>query len=324
MHYQKLDELKVRCLICPHVCVMGVGEKGLCRGRQNLNGTLYAVNYGRCPGAALDPIEKKPLYHFRPGSRIVSLGPNSCNLSCFFCQNYDSSQEECPTSYLAPEELDSIIRNNCPSGYRQVAFTYTEPLTWYEYILDFARLSPDTDIVLVSNGFINPEPLAELLSWVKAMNIDLKSIRDSFYREHCGAWLEPVKQTIRMAFEQGVHVEVTNLLIPGLNDSDMEISELADFIASMGKDIPLHFSAYHPAYKCNLPATPPTTVIRACEIASRKLSYVYAGNIFTGKFRTTLCPGCGATVISDNRQIKALKAGGHCASCGRAIYGMYG
>ncbi|HOZ00881.1 MAG TPA: AmmeMemoRadiSam system radical SAM enzyme [Candidatus Syntrophosphaera sp.] len=314
---------KVRCLLCPQVCELSVGQSGLCRGRKNLGGKMVAVNYGQSIGASFDPIEKKPLYHFRPGSRIVSLGPNSCNLACFFCQNWDSSQQRCPTRFISPAELYGLVQEQAQGGPRQVAFTYTEPFTWYEYIWDFAELATDADIVLVTNGFVNPEPLEALLPRVKAMNVDLKSIRDDFYKERCGGRLEPVLHTIRRAYESKVHLEVTNLLIPGLNDSERDIADLVAFVASVGKDIPLHFSAYRPAYKSEIPATPPATVLKACEAAAKSLDYVYAGNLWQGGFSATHCPACHDEVISASRRLTGIDGQGNCVHCGHRIYGVF-
>lgn len=323
MFYQTLEDQAVRCLLCPHCCALEEGESGLCRGRKNIGGRLIAVNYAQSVGSARDPIEKKPLYHFRPGTGIISLGANSCNLSCFFCQNYTSSQQECPTRRIAPEELRELVLRESGEEAPQVAFTYTEPLTWYEYIYDFALLAPEVDIVLVTNGFINPEPLYLLLPYVKAMNIDLKSIRPEFYQQHCGAALEPVKKTIARTFEAGVHLELTNLLIPGLNDSDAEIQELAEFVAALDKNIPLHFSAYHQTYRSFIQSTPESTVLQACRIASRQLNNVYAGNIRSAEFHSTLCPNCASEVISARRQALALSADGRCSHCSERIRGVF-
>ncbi len=323
MWQQKVGESEVRCLLCPHACLLGVGETGLCRSRQNQQGILIAVNYGQSIGAAFDPIEKKPLYHFRPGSQIISLGPNSCNLSCFFCQNFSSSQQRCPTHYLSPEALAGLVRDNCRDSALQVAFTYTEPFTWYEYIHDFAQVAADIDIVLVTNGFINPDPLKEILPFVKAMNIDLKSIKAEFYQRHCGGNLETVKQSIRMSYEAGTHIELTNLIIPGLNSSEAELLELAEFVASIDPDIPLHLSAYHPAYKSSIPATKGAAVLRACELAASRLSYVYAGNIYSTEYQATRCPNCSQTLISASRAPLNITADGTCSACHHPIFGVF-
>jgi pyruvate formate lyase activating enzyme len=321
MHYGKVGESTVRCLLCPHLCLLEVGERGRCRSRVNLGGTLIADNYGMSIGIALDPIEKKPLYHFRPGSRILSLGPNSCNLSCFFCQNYGSSQEKCRTHPLSVEDLAAMIRENGEP--RQVAFTYTEPLTWYEYIYDFAQTAPEIGIVLVTNGFINPQPLEQLLPSITALNIDLKAIDPEFYRVHCGGNLETVKQTIRICHEAGKHLELTNLLIPGLNDSDDEIARLAGYIAEIDDSIPLHISAYHPAYLSAIPATPASAVVNACRIASKVLHFVYAGNIMSSEYRATTCPSCGRQLITPNRRNAGISKDGNCSGCGARIYGVF-
>lgn len=323
MFYAKAEDNLVRCLLCPQACEIKVGERGKCRSRKNLDGKLYAANYGQSITLALDPIEKKPLYHFRPGSQILSLGPNSCNLFCFFCQNWDSSQEPCPTQFLAPGDLLAAVRRHARGELRQVAFTYTEPFTWYEYIYDFAQLAPDIDIVLVTNGYVNPEPLSRILPFLKAMNIDLKSIRDDFYRQRCGASIEPVLNTIRKAFTAKAHIEVTNLLIPGLNDSERDIRDLTEFVATVSRQIPLHFSAYRPAYRASIPATEPASVLKACEIASAYLDFVYAGNIRTGQYQATLCPNCRKTVISTSRQNTGVDGQGHCTQCGTSIYGVF-
>jgi pyruvate formate lyase activating enzyme len=323
MFYKKVGESAVRCELCPNYCVIPEGKKGLCLGRTNHAGTLIAENYGESVGLNLDPIEKKPLYHFRPGSQIVSLGANSCNLICFYCQNYSISQNEAITRKTSLEDLVQIVGDYQQNGVKQVAFTYTEPFTWYEYIYDFTDIVSDVDIILVTNGYVNPEPFAKLAPRIKAMNIDLKSSRAEFYSRYCGGTLNPVKKTIQSAFEHGVHLEITNLLIPGLNDTDAEISDLAEYVASVSKSIPLHFSAYHPAYKSDIHPTPSSTVIRACRIASEKLHYVYAGNILTQEYSDTRCPLCGRIVIDALRTVKAIDSRGECSSCHYKIYGVF-
>ncbi len=323
MFYETMPESMVQCHLCPHKCVLRVGESGKCRGRKNMSGKMIAINYGLSIGISLDPIEKKPLYHFHPGTRIVSLGANSCNLSCFFCQNYQSSQSQCETQYLSPKDLYEIVKEHSQNGIKQIAFTYTEPFTWYEYIYDFACLAEDTDIVLVTNGFINPEPLEKILPDIKAMNIDLKSINPEFYSEHCGGDLEMVINTIKTAYAHGVHLEVTNLLIPGLNDAAQEMIELSAFIASVNREIPLHISAYHPAYKSKVTATSQKTVLQACEIARARLAHVYAGNIISDSFSATKCSNCGLELISANRKSVNLVGLGNCPHCSKHLYGVF-
>lgn len=324
MYYKKLGNDLLQCELCPHFCTIAVGEMGKCRSRGNIAGKLWAVNYAKALGISVDPIEKKPFYHFRPGSNILSLGPNSCNLSCRWCQNYQISQFESPTIELSLEELYSAVLKHNPTT-MQLAFTYTEPLTWYEYILDFAAMYPEVKIALVSNGYLNPEPLAQLLPHISAMNIDIKGITEELYRQQCGGSLKQIKENIRLVWEAGVHLELTLLLIPGLNDDEEELTELVDFIASISPEIPLHISAYRPTYLTDLPATKVQDITRARQIALKKLSYVYGGNLAVDGFQDCVCPDCGKTLIrrslySCDCQIQADKC---CPYCGRKIYGQY-
>lgn len=323
LYYEKLEDRKVRCNLCPNFCIIADGKFGSCRSRKNVSGVLIAVNYGRTVSLNLDPIEKKPLYHYYPGSQILSLGANSCNLKCQFCQNYEISQEDCPTKVLLPDKLlDILLRKNL----KQVAFTYTEPFTWYEYILDCGKLHVEKGIrlVLVTNGYINQEPLKELLPFVDAMNIDLKSSREDFYVKICGGKLKPVLETIRTATEH-CHVELTNLIIPDLNDSEDDILELIDLVAKINPDIPLHFSRYYPQYKCEQPATPVETLLKAYNCASQKLNYVYVGNITAGEYSDTHCPNCRQLLIS--RSFLGIRTdkikSGKCSKCGKVIYGKF-
>jgi pyruvate formate lyase activating enzyme len=280
LYYSKEGDVVI-CKLCPRYCKLKAGQTGFCMGRKVVGAKLIADNYAECVSISLDPIEKKPLYHFHPGSIIVSLGPNSCNLSCSFCQNWEISKEKSITRSITVEELADIVLKQNPA---QVAFTYSEPLMWYEYILDFALLVPQVDIVLVTNAYINEEPLKAMIPYIKAINIDLKSIKSDFYQDVCGGDVNIVKQNIRTVFEAGLHLELTNLLIPGLNDSPSELKDLAQFIASISKDIPLHISAYHPSYKLNTRATREDEVEMACDIVSKYLNRVYAGNVYIPKY----------------------------------------
>jgi len=280
MHY-RLDGEYVVCELCPHFCKLKEGQSGLCRGRMALEGKLYATNYAQTAAIALDPIEKKPLYHFHPGSKIISLGPNSCNLSCSFCQNWQISQTQSSTQTISIQELKVLCLNHKP---HQVAFTYSEPLMWFEYIHDFSLAAPEIEIVLVTNAYLNAIAFTELLPGIKAMNIDLKSMNDNFYQMLCGAGVEVVKNNLGLAYQAGIHLEITNLLIPGYNDSESEIFSMAEFIASIDKNIPLHVSAYRPEYKMTQRATTREEVEQACTVAATYLNYVYAGNVFSTKF----------------------------------------
>lgn len=322
-YYSKMADMRVQCHLCPHGCIMENGQSGKCRSRKNLDGTLYAMNYAHSVSMSLDPIEKKPLYHYRPNSDILSLGPNSCNMTCSFCQNYEISQFEVDTMQITPEELLSRLLSR---GMKQVAFTYTEPLMWYEYILNCAHLfkEPGIRIVLVSNGFINPDPLREIIPYIDAWNIDLKSMDESFYSEICGAHLAPVLKTIELV-SQSCHLEVTNLLIPGKNDSDEQIHRLVDWMADLNPDIPLHFSRYFPRYMMEEPPTPVSTLERAYRIASKKLHFVYVGNVNHHESFNTKCYKCG-NILLERLGYSTHNTGldgNLCRQCGNRIYGQF-
>ncbi|MFQ5645351.1 MAG: AmmeMemoRadiSam system radical SAM enzyme [bacterium] len=278
LYFEKLENQRVRCTLCPHECVIAQGKAGICRGRVNRQGRLYAENYGQVSSLALDPVEKKPLYHFFPGSSILSIGVSGCNLRCQFCQNWQLSQTPNPSRYISPEKLAALAGEHNSIG---VAFTYSEPLIWYEYIRDCAPLLRRAGLktVLVSNGFLNEEPFKKILPHIDAFNIDLKSIEGDFYKGWCGGRLEPVLENIRSVDRSDCHLELTNLIIPGLNDSDEQICALVDWVAGLNPDIPVHFSRYHPDYQCTQPPTPAATMRRALSIAQGKLKYVYLGNM---------------------------------------------
>nr|MDK2850637.1 pyruvate formate lyase activating enzyme [Candidatus Cloacimonadota bacterium] len=322
MYYRTLDKSHLKCELCPHFCVIPIGERGRCRSRGNLDNHLWAINYGKALGISLDPIEKKPLYHFFPGSKILSLGPNSCNLNCKWCQNYQISQFEANTIDMPLDELYGLVQQYSPST-KHIAFTYTEPLTWYEYIMDFAVQYPDVKVVLVTNGFINEEPLTELLPHISAMNIDLKGMSEDLYHNYCGGKLSTVKNAIIQSYKANVHIEITLLLIPGLNDSKEKLVNLVDFIASIDINIPLHISAYHPDFMMDIPATTIDDIQRAYDIAKAKLRYVYGGNLPVDDMRDTFCPECGTQVISRRifGQILNKAKSGKCPKCGQRIYG---
>lgn len=317
-YYRKLDGGKVQCLLCPADCTLKEGQTGICGCRTCDGGVLFTDNFGEAVSLAIDPIEKKPLYHYMPGSVIVSAGPNGCNLSCRHCQNWSISQEKAPTRYISPEQMAQLAGDQDSIG---LAFTYSEPLIWYEYISEVAPRLRDAGLktVLVSNGYINAEPLAELLPLVDAVNFDLKSIRDDFYRRICKGTLEAVQGAIRATRAAGVHLEVTNLIIPGLNDSDSDLTDLCDFVASVSDMIPLHFSAYHPSYKMDRPPTPAETMNRAFELASARLKYVFVGNLNLPGCSDSHCPGCGALLIERSgfrARITGLDKNGMCSQCG--------
>lgn len=294
-YYRKTAGGRVVCELCPLGCSIAEGKLGKCLGRMNRGGALYAINYGQAASVALDPIEKKPLYHFYPGAAILSIGPNGCNMSCQFCQNWEISQTKVATQSVSPEQLIRLARNRDSVG---LSYTYSEPLVWFEFLVDCAAKFKEANLknVLVTNGYINREPLKELLPLVDAMNIDLKAMDASFYKKCCRAKLEPVLETIAAA-KLSCHVEITNLIIPGLNDSPELIDKLIDFVSNLGDDTPLHFSAYFPRYKFKIPPTPPDALKRAYMLARDRLKYVYIGNLYLPGASDTYCHACGAVLI---------------------------
>jgi pyruvate formate lyase activating enzyme len=315
-YFDRLEHGQVVCRLCPADCRLTDGKRGICESRFNQGGTLVTDNYGEAVTLAVDPIEKKPLYHFYPGAHILSTGPNCCNLGCSFCQNWQISQRKIHTTYLSPGQLVTAAQDEHSLG---IAFTYTEPMVWFEYIMDTAPLAraAGLKVVLVSNGYINPAPLDDLLGVTDAFNIDLKGIREQFYLRTCRGKLAPVLENIRRIAASGSHLEVTNLIIPGENDGDDEIRDLVSFVASVSDLIPLHFSAYHPDFEMKRPATPTVTLLRARSIALEQLKYVYLGNIQSTEGNDTICPVCGHLLITRrgfSSQIVGL-TGSRCASC---------
>ncbi|WP_291548469.1 AmmeMemoRadiSam system radical SAM enzyme [Clostridium sp. HMP27] len=314
MFYKKIDNDYVICNLCPHNCHIKDGGRGLCGPRKVHDGKLYNSNYGEISSISLDPIEKKPLYHYKPGSYILSVGSFGCNFKCGFCQNYSISQHNVDTRYLEPEDLINLAleqKNNVG-----IAFTYNEPSIWYEYIWDVSKKAVDKniDIVLVSNGYISKEPLKELLPYISAMNIDLKAFKDEYYKDVCKGDIKEVLENIKLCSEK-THVEITTLLVNGYNDSEEEVEELCKWIASVDKNIPVHFSRYFPSYQFKEEPTPVERVLKAKEIGDKYLNYVYIGNV-PGINNNTYCPKCNELVIKrEGYEIKDLRANGKCKSC---------
>jgi pyruvate formate lyase activating enzyme len=321
LYWKPLDDgQKVLCELCPFMCKLAEGRAGPCKVRKNVGGKLRALTYGRVSSMHLDPIEKKPLFHFYPGSWILSLGTVGCNLSCRLCQNWTISQEMAPTQDLGPRQAVELAKR---PGNLGIAFTYNEPFIWYEYILDTAPLVRDAGMktVMVTNGYASSGPWRRLLRYVDAMNIDVKAITPEFYRKICRAKLEPVLEAVKMAKEEGVFVEVTNLVVTNWNDSDEDLERITDWFASVDPDMPVHFSRYHPDYLMTEPATPLSTLRKAYEIARRKLRYVYLGNAPGIGGEDTTCPGCGAVAVQ-RLGYSIGKLGvkdGRCIACGYAM-----
>ena len=326
LYYITRDE-KVICQLCPHNCTIRPDAVGICKFRKNINGILYSENYALLSAINFDPIEKKPLYHFFPGAEILSLGSVGCNMKCRCCQNWQISQiseDDFPygKSY-SPEEIVRTARSR--HNNIGVAYTYNEPTIWFEYMLETAKQVHKAGMknVMVSNGFINPEPLDELTEYVDAFNIDLKAFNDHFYKIQSGARLEPVKRALELLVKKNKHVEITNLVIPTLNDEEYEFTEMISWIAeTLGKNIILHLSRYHPMYKLNIRSTDSDTLKRFYKIASEKLNYVYVGNISINDCQDTKCIGCGRTVIKRSGYYidrKGIDKHGRCLHCGELV-----
>lgn len=322
MYYNKLDKNNVRCFLCPHHCNIAEGHSGACRVRKNVEGALYSLNYNRISALALDPIEKKPLYHFYPGTYILSAGTVGCNLKCSFCQNWHIAQEESETEHITAEKLTSIA-----SQYKDnigIAYTYNEPSIWFEFVYESAKLAKERGLknVLVTNGFIGEEPLRDLLPFIDAMNIDVKGFTERYYKDVCKGLLQPVKRTVEIAAEK-CHVEITTLVVTDLNDSIEEIGELTKWLASIEKNIPLHLSRYFPNYKLSNNPTPESILMAAREEAEKHLNYVYVGNI-GGVDNSTYCPNCERPVVKRNGRISMDGIlNGRCKYCGWDIYIKY-
>ncbi len=320
MYYKKIENDKVMCYLCPHHCKIAPGRVGTCKVRKNRNGKLYSINYGRVSSWAMDPIEKKPLYHFHPGSMIFSVGTIGCNFKCRFCQNWQIAHiTKVPTNEISAEKLVAVAKRNRDNI--GIAYTYNEPTIWYEYILECAKLAKDKGLknVLITNGFIEKEPLQDILPYIDAMNIDVKAFSEDFYKNMASGRLAPVKQTVEKAQSQ-CHVEITTLIIPGMNDSDNEIQALSKWIASLRKDIPLHLTRYFPNYKLDIPPTPIEKIQKARDIAMKYLDYVYTGNVIDEVGNNTYCPTCGELIVErSGLGVQVETQDKKCPECGKFI-----
>lgn len=316
------DNNQVTCHLCPNRCVVRDEKTGICRVRRNVGGVLYATNYGEVSSYGMDPIEKKPLYHFYPGHQILSLGTVGCNLHCRFCQNWEIAHRDASTVRVTPGEIVESARQqgrHCVG----IAYTYSEPLVWYEFVYDTAVLAREAGLknVLVTNGFVEQEPLEKLLPYIDAMNIDVKAFTDEYYRRLCRGRLDPVRRTVELAVRH-CFVELTTLLVTGENDSPEEIRELVSWIAGLNPEIPLHLPRYFPNYRLDLPATPLESMRRAREIAQDKLYHVYLGNVWDAEGGDTYCPQCRREVIGRSGYVVRalhLQPGNRCKHCGYAL-----
>jgi pyruvate formate lyase activating enzyme len=322
----KTGEEKAECLLCPHYCKIADGKAGICGVRKNTGGKITLQTYGAVSGYSLDPVEKKPLYHFFPGYNILSVGSYGCNMRCDFCQNYHISQNipERVTSEVSPDKLVSAAK----SYERNIglAFTYNEPIIWFEFMRDTAVKAKEAGLhtVMVSNGFVNPVPLKEITGFIDGFNIDLKAFNGRFYRKLTGADIEPVKDTLKQIYNSGRHLEITTLIIPGQNDDEKEMEEESEWIAGeLGKGVPLHLSRYFPVFKRKDPATSQETIEKLARIASKNLDHVYIGNTLSESGQNTRCPNCGVTVTIRSgykTKFQNLDDQGRCTGCGNMIY----
>jgi len=316
---------KVQCLLCPHKCILKEGQRGICGVRENRNGKLYTLIYASCSSAYPDPIEKKPLFHFYPGSLVFSLGTVGCNFRCLHCQNYSISQvkpEDYPLAEMMPDEaVERALR--CCDG---IALTYNEPTIWWEYAYDVFKIAKEKNLytVFVTNGYINEEPLEEIAKYLDAANIDTKSMSKEFYKEICKARLEPVLQACKLYKEKGVHIELTYLVIPRKNDGIEDIKKYCRWVLEeLGEEQIVHFTAFYPHYKMlDLPPTPFKKLLEIYNIAKREgLHFVYLGNVPHGDYENTYCPNCGNLLIERHgfsAKIKGLD-GEKCSKCGAKI-----
>ncbi len=329
---KRKDAGKVLCRLCNHNCTIFPGKRGICAVRENINGTLFSLNYGRLVAANIDPIEKKPLFHFLPGSDSFSVASAGCNFKCAHCQNYHIAQLPREHKGEILGELSSpekIVEAAVKSGCRSIAYTYTEPTIYFEFALETAKLAKAEGLknIFVSNGYTGEDAVRTIAPYLDGNNIDLKSFSDEHYRKICGASLQPVLDNIRLMRSLGVWLEVTTLVIAGYNDGDDELRSIAEFIASVSLDIPWHVSRFYPAYKmADLSPTPVKTLINARSIGQEAgLHYVYVGNIPGGTGEDTDCPLCGRVLIKRfgySVECNHLKDG-CCSHCKNPIAGVW-
>jgi len=303
--WKKIEDKKVQCSLCSHNCKINEGKIGICGVRRNENGKLYTLIYGSCSSLAADPIEKKPLYHFYPGTNAFSMGTVGCNFKCNHCQNYTISTAGPQFHYmreLTPEQVVELAKEYSCQG---VSYTYNEPTIWHEFCFDSAKLVKKAGLYTcyVSNGYISEDALKDISPYLDAMNIDVKAFNDDFYKKICKARLEPVLKTCELAKELNIHIELTYLVIPGYNDSIDEVKKFCNWIVEkLGNFIPVHFSCFHPDYNMtNVPRTPMETLLRIYEIAKKSgILYPYLGNVTHGNYENTFCPKCGSVCIERN------------------------
>ncbi len=324
--YKKLDGQKVQCLLCPHQCVIQENKRGVCKVRKNFDGELISENYEKVCSMAFDPIEKKPLYHYFPGRIIFSVGNIGCNLNCQFCQNWEISQTSVDEyGYLRNSTQEEIVSSAKRKNNIGIAYTYNEPTVWFEFMLEIAKLAAENELknVMVTNGFINPEPLEKLLPYIDAFSVDLKAFTNEFYKQYTFSKIEPVKKSIKEIHKNNKHLEITNLIVTDLNDKKENFEEMVKWISGeTGRDTVLHISRYYPTYKLKNPPTSVETLIEFNDIAKQYLDYVYLGNVNLDSGNDTICSNCGKTLIKRKGYFVDIVAGdkeGNCDNCGNRI-----
>lgn len=326
--YQKLPNKKVRCYLCAHRCVIASGKRGLCSVRENRGGTLYSLVYGLAIAKNVDPIEKKPLFHFLPGTKSFSIATAGCNFRCDFCQNWEISQITKDGREIIGEKLppEKVVAEALATGCRSIAYTYTEPTIFFEYAQDTARLAKKKGLanLFVTNGYQTPETIEKMKGLIDAANVDLKSYSEEFYQKICGARLAPVLESIKNLYRAGIFLEITTLVVPGQNDSEKELTQIAQFIASVSPDIPWHLSRFHPDYQMtDLSPTPLKTLTTAYQIGKKSgLKFVYLGNVATETGENTYCPQCQTLNIRRRgyeTEILTVDKKGHCPKCGEDL-----
>ncbi len=330
MYYKKLVNKRVECTLCPRVCTIADMERGYCGVRENQGGTYYTLVYGRACSAHVDPIEKKPLFHYLPGTDAYSIATAGCNMECKFCQNWEISQfrpEQVRSVDLPPRQVVNLAKR---SGCKTIAYTYTEPVIFYEYMYDTAIQGNKVGVgsVMISNGYIKEEPMKDLCQHLSAVKIDLKAFTEKFYRDTCSGQLKPVLECLELLAGLDMWYEIVVLIVPTLNDSEKEIRDMCRWVkVNLGPDVPMHFSRFHPTYKIkNLPPTPPRTLERARQIArSEGINYVYVGNVPGNPGESTYCPKCGEILIHRvaYRILKNLLKDSRCPRCSHFIPGVW-